>query len=136
MKLNKGQFSKLRQLQTKYRLELVILHGSKVEQRTHTQSDLDIAVTRKNPLGLFPSVNLINDLRIIFPKEKVDLADITHADPLFLFAVLSRSQLLSGKPKDYKDLQLKAFHDYQDYLPYLEQESDFIRKKLKTYVTA
>jgi hypothetical protein len=78
---------------------------------------------------------LINDLSRVFKNGKVDLSDLTHADPLFLCAATQKSKLLSGNEKDYDRLMLMAFKKYSDYMSCLKMEKEFVEKKLKTYVT-
>lgn len=135
MKLKKTQLVQLNQIQSAYQLSLIVLHGSYVKGKVHAKSDLDIGVVRKNPHQPLSLIDLINDLRRVFRVTKIDVVDLTHADPLLLYAVLSYSQLLCGSLSDYQQLQLKAFHRYQDYQPFLRQEADFVREKLNTYVT-
>ena len=126
----------LEALRTKYKLQLILLHGSQVSGKLHPKSDVDIAVVREKNNTKLDLLGLISDLGELFASDRIDLADITHADPLFLYAVTSQSKLLAGDRIDYQALQLKAFKQYQDYQPYLQQEAQFVKEKLKTYVTA
>ena len=131
MKLNKA---KLNQVRNNYNLSLILLHGSQVDGKTHPKSDVDIAVVRKesNKLKL---LEIIKDLSKALHSSKIDLSDITHADPLFLYLVTRKSKLLSGKKGDYDSLLRLAYHKYNDYLPYLEKERDFVTERIKTYVS-
>ncbi len=116
----------------KYNLSLILLHGSRVTGEIHTKSDFDIAVVRNDKKEKLDYFNLMSDLESIF-KGKIDLSDITFADPLFLFAVIQKCKLLSGDLKEFKSLEQKAFFKYSDYMPYLKMESDFVTERLNKY---
>jgi len=121
---------KLKLIRKKHHLALILLHGSHVTGKTHPKSDLDIAVLANNPhqaINLFKlTADLINALEV----DKVDLANLTHADPLLLKTVTSNCQLLSGTKSQLDKLQLKAFHRYNNYLPYLKLEHQFVANNL------
>ncbi|OGM59174.1 hypothetical protein A3A75_03070 [Candidatus Woesebacteria bacterium RIFCSPLOWO2_01_FULL_39_10] len=131
VKFNKEKLDVVRK---RYNLSLVILFGSQVDGRVHPKSDLDIAVVRNDQSLELNLIRLISDLIHIFNNDRVDLVDLTHADPLLLFATASKSRLLSGEEKDYENLLLRAYLRYSDYIPYLDMERDFVLGKLKDYV--
>jgi predicted nucleotidyltransferase len=122
-------------IRRKYHLKLLLLHGSQVSQKLHAESDIDIAVVKNNASSL-DLLGLISDLAKIFSSDRIDLTDLTLADPLLRHAVVTKSELLAGSQQEYQTLQLKAFHQYQDYQPYLDQEAKFVKQGNKTYVTA
>ncbi len=123
-------FEKLRQ---KHQLNLILLHGSQVSGKfIHANSDVDIAVYGSQ--NSFNLLNFSNDVEEILPEQKIDIADITHADPLFLYTVVSRSKLLAGSEVDYQKLKTKASHRYRNYQPYLEKERQFVIERLNSYV--
>lgn len=123
-------------LRKKYYLRLILLHGSHVGTLVHPESDIDIAVLRDQKKPAFRYGDLVSDLIESFDSDRIDLVDLTHADPLLLFAATNNCQLLSGTEDDLNALQLLAFHRYNDYCEYLKAERNFIRKKLQNYVTA
>jgi len=75
-------------------------------------------------------LDLIVDLNEVLDTSDVDLTVLDHADPLLLKTVSDKSQLLSGSVADFLKLKLKAFHRYNNYLPYLKMEADFVRSQL------
>ena len=119
LKINKTALEGIRK---KHGLSLILLHGSQVDGRTHKQSDVDIAVLRSDHKKPLDSLKLIGDLVSTFHNDKIDLADLTHANPLLLFTATQNAVLLSGNKKDLDALQLKAFHRYNNYLPYFKEE--------------
>src|SRR3989344_373489 len=128
--------AQLEALRNKYQLQLILLHGSHVSGKLHPKSDVDIAVVRERNNSRLDTLSLITDLGTVLATDRIDVADITHADPLFLYAVVAKSQLVAGSLSDFQALQLKAFQRYQDYQPFLKQEAQFIKEQLKTYVSA
>lgn len=130
------QAKKLNTIRNKHKLSLILLHGSQVDGKTHPNSDIDIAVVRQNRANKLDQLELIKDLAELFRSDKVDLSDITNADPLLLFAVTSRSSLVSGATNDYDKLQKTAFHKYADYQPFLVEEGKFVKQRIKTYVSS
>lgn len=132
MKANRANLDDIRQ---KHKLSLILLHGSQVDGKIHDKSDVDIAVLRKNDKTKIKLLELIKDLSASLDTDKIDLSDLTHADPLFLFSATKKSKLLSGNIDDYKKLQKTAYHKYCDYLPFLQKEREQVIENLKTYVT-
>ena len=127
--------NELEEVKSKHNLSLIILHGSQVDGKTHPKSDVDIAVVRADDKQKLKLLELIKDLSAVFKTGKVDVSDLTHADPLFLFSALNKAELLAGKSKDYSAILKLAFHKYNDYLPYLLKEREFVINKIRTYVT-
>lgn len=126
MKITKDQIKKLKKISTKHRLSLILLHGSQVDDKTHSDSDIDIAVMQINPQQKLDIFTLTSDLIEIF-GDTVDVADLTHANPLLLKTVTTNSQLLVGSDQDFQKLKLRAFHRYQDYKPYFDLEEQIVR---------
>ena len=117
-------------------LLLLLLHGSQVTGKTHPESDIDIAIVRDAKQPETDMLSLQQELSELFQSDRIDITDLTHADPLLQFAVLSKSTLLAGSVGDYQRRQLMAFHQYNDYLPFLEEEKRIVAQKLQSYVTA
>ncbi len=104
----------LEEIRVKYNLSLVIMHGSQITGKTHLKSDLDIAVVRNNNSEI-DFLGLLFDLKKFFNTDKIDITDITFADPLLLFAVTQKSRLLAGDVSTYKSLERLSFFKYSDY---------------------
>ena len=121
---------KLDTIRKKYRLALILAHGSQVSHQTHPQSDLDIAILPQNPHQTINFINLINDLSQIFPNQHIDLVNLAKTNPLLLKRVADQCQLLSGSQQNLAKFQLQAFHRYNDYLPYFKLEQQHILNSL------
>lgn len=126
--------ARLEDIRREHGLLLVLLHGSQVDGRVHKESDVDIAVVRKNRKSKLELIKLIRDLLTALGTDKIDVSDLTNADPLFLFSATRKAVLLSGRKDDFKRLQQVAFRKYSDYLPFLKKEEEFVKEKIKSYV--
>jgi predicted nucleotidyltransferase len=112
---------------------LILLHGSRVDGKTHPKSDIDIAVLPKIGQKI-DILDLISDFSEIYNSDKLDITDLSKADPLLLYAVTTKSKLLSGSKGIFKDLKLKAFKKYIDYLPFLKMERIGVVKNLEKFL--
>ena len=130
MILTTTQKYQLNQIRQSHRLSLLLLCGSQIGTQVHPNSDTDIAILRQPGVLELDSLKLINQLHLVFHTEKIDLIDITHADPLLLHSITTNSILLSGRLHELELLQLKAFHLYNDYQPYLKLEREFVQERL------
>lgn len=123
----------MEEIRSRYNLSLIVLHGSRVTGKLHGKSDIDIAVVRKEVNQDLNLLGLISDLAQELKDDRIDVTDITNANPLLLFAVMKKSKLLAGNEKDYERLKLVAFHKYSDYLPFLKREADFVKERIMSY---
>ncbi len=124
----------MEEIRKKYNLSLILLHGSQVTGKLHSESDMDIAVVRKDVNSELDLLGLIFDLTKELNDKKIDIVDITNANPLLFFAVMKNSRLLSGGVSDYDKMKLAAFHKYSDYEPYFRKEADFVKERILSYV--
>jgi len=107
-----------------HHLKLILLHGSVLSGQTHAQSDIDLAVLPEknqdlNILDLFNSLAKLG-------YSNTDIVNLDTANPLLLKTITDRAQILAGKKEDLDKLQLKALHLYNDYLPYLKLEKQYV----------
>lgn len=124
---------KLEELRKAHGLKLILLHGSQVIGKTHSQSDIDIAVLRQDPKKPLDTITLISELISLFHNNTIDVSDLTLASPLLLYNATQNSLLLSGSLSNYNKLKLRAFHSFNNYSKYFEIESEFIREKVNKY---
>lgn len=125
----------LEEIRKKHNLSLILLHGSQVTGAVHAKSDTDIAVMQKTDSKNLDILSLYKDFISFFKTDKIDIANITRANPLLAFAVARKSKLLSGSKDDYDNFVRASFFKYNDYKPYLKMEQDFTKEKINSYVT-
>jgi predicted nucleotidyltransferase len=112
-------------------IRLVLQFGSTVRGIRHPLSDVDIAVQFDGadvPLRML--IEVTEELEKAIPGQKIDLAVLNRADPLFLKQILDRCLLLFGRSQDLAQLRLYAFKRYQDYRRFLEIERRFVGDRL------
>jgi predicted nucleotidyltransferase len=134
MDISLDQKKSLEALREKHGLRLILLFGSQAGGATHAASDLDIAVRTGHGGGLSTQawLDLLDDLRAVFPGQSVDMAVVDRADPLFLKQITGRCRLLAGRERDFHELRLYAFRRYQDHKPYLALERRFVKSLVGT----
>ena len=120
----------------KHNLSLILLHGSQVTGKIHPKSDIDIAVLPKKNNKTFNLPGLYVDLNRIYESDRVDVANLIHANPLLMYRVARKSKLLAGKNSDYEEFQRLAFFKYSDYLPYLKKEAEFVEERINSYANS
>lgn len=123
----------LEPIRQQYNLKLILLHGSQVTGQTHDQSDIDIAVLKQQRQQRLQLLNLYQDFKQIFKSDQVDVAVLNGINPVALKAMTDQAVVLAGDKQDFHQLQLKALHLYNDYLPILRQERQFLLKQFRQY---
>lgn len=132
MKISNEVHLQIESLAPKHRLRMVLLFGSAVTGVEHAKSDIDIAVQyHGKPLSLGEYADLLHDLQQVFPRRKVDLSFINHADPLFLKKITDGCVLLYGELRHLYELRIYAFKRFQDHRRYFAMERSFVDRFLK-----
>lgn len=133
MRLSRNQKNQAKKMAQRYNLELILIFGSRVAGKIHSNSDLDVAVLPKagNNFNMRNYSLLLFALEKVFPGVKIDLSFIDRADPLLLKHISETALLLFGKRRAFIEFQLKAFKYFQDYLPYFKLEENGVHKRLK-----
>jgi predicted nucleotidyltransferase len=133
-KLSTQQQQQLSKIAKLRKLKLILLHGSQASGKTHSKSDIDIAIVPESGQAL-DITQLYFDLTPIFGNQ-LDITNLTHPDPLLLMTSTSQAKLLVGSAKDFAAIQHKAFNRYNNYQPYLDMEYQLVKQKLQqNYVT-
>jgi len=115
----------------RYGIRLVLQFGSTVTGAFHPMSDVDIAVQFDHPdVPLRVLVEVTEELGKLIPDQKIDLAVLNRADPLFLKQIVDRCRLLFGRSQDLALLRMYAFKYYQDYRRFLALERRFVDDRL------
>lgn len=120
----------------KYNLSLILLHGSCATGKTHKKSDVDIAVLQKNRKDNLNLPSLYGALTKKYNSDKVDIVNLTYANPLLTSLVARKSKLVAGKRVDYEKFLRLAFHKYSDYKPYLQKEAEFVKERIDSYANS
>lgn len=127
--MNNLQRQGLDRIREQHGIRLIIGFGSRVSGVIHEGSDLDIGVLFET--GRY-SLEIFVELDRLFPDCEIDLANLNHADPLFLNETNKNCQLLSGKLLDFQLFRIYAFRRYQDFKPYLKMEAETNLRQLQS----
>jgi predicted nucleotidyltransferase len=112
-------------------IRLVLQFGSTVTGIRHPLSDVDIAVQfDRADVPLRQLLEITEELQKLIPDQKIDLAVLNRADPLFLKQIVDRCLLLFGRSQDLARLRMYAFTRYQDYRRFLAIERQFVGDRL------
>lgn len=135
MNFSRKQKTQLKKIAQKYNLELILLFGSQVDGRVHSDSDVDIAVLPRGnkDFGFEKYSSLISNIGEVFAGKKIDIVFINRANPLLLKKISDNVQLLFGSPQKFIEFRLKSFKYFQDYLPYFHLEEIGVRKYLQKF---
>lgn len=110
-------------------VRLAFLFGSVAEKRTHSQSDIDIAVYYVGKATLNRHVRLINDVGYLLETDNIDVVNMNTASTFILHDILSFGNLLICKDDDlYKGLRLKTLRDFDDLTHIIKIQSQYIFK--------
>ena len=130
--LTEEQRIELHELGNLYNLQFIVLHGSYATGKTHSGSDLDIAVLGKHLLSRQELTELYGKLSTIFgdcSERELDLASLHKADPLFLYYVVKQGVLLYGDKTSFLEFQTYAKHLFEDAKKLFELEKFMIIKQ-------
>ncbi len=114
-----------------YQLDFVILHGSYATGRQKPDSDVDIAVVRKQPLLFDELTKLHGALAEVFgdtAKRELDLKPLYGADPFLRHEVVRDGQLLYGDPTAYEEYKAATRRMFLDARPLFALERTLIKK--------
>ena len=119
----------LKKIVEKFKLKGILLFGSQVTERTHPDSDIDIAVLNTKNLSLNDRLDLFNELSELFPG-KLDLTPLLEASPLLKMEVAKNSKLLFGEKTDYHNFLVNSAMAFLDFEPYFKLRKETNKKAL------
>lgn len=132
MKITKVQQKQLNRIGKKHKLELLVLHGSQANGKTHAMSDFDIGVLRKTDLEMSEYSDLLNDLCSFFrvKEDKIDIAELKNASSLLLKEVADHGLVLYQKtPQSFVEFYLIAYKKYIDDRKIYELEDEYLKNR-------
>ena len=117
-----------------YQLNFVILHGSYATGRSRPDSDVDIAVVRKQALSFDELTKLQGELAGIFgdtATRELDIKSLYGADPFLRHEVVRDGLLLYGDPAFYEDYKATTGRMFTDARPLFDLERVLVAKYQK-----
>jgi predicted nucleotidyltransferase len=107
----------LKALCDQFRLELVILFGSRTTGTTHAESDTDVGVVVAEYGKLSPAQLLELQFRLsqVIKPGQIDLVDLGRASGLLRHIACEKGRLLfEGKPGAFARFRVQAWNQFQD----------------------
>ena len=118
----------VRKIITNYDLVLLVTFGSYKTERFTDRSDIDIGYVPRAPLDARKKLGLMGDLVLLFKRDRIDLVDLSRANPLLLYEVACNSHVLYEEDDSYLKFKLKASARYAD--------TKFLRQQRKEYLNS
>lgn len=126
----------IRRMAQKYKIDLLVLYGSRVSGKTHQESDYDFGYLSKKTLSIQTEGKLILDLAstLKLPVEKVELVSLRGASPLFLKEVFTTAKVIYARNNTIFDrYKIYALRYFEDFKPYFQQIVNLLNKRIKKY---
>lgn len=136
MEISKKQSDKIKEIAEKYRLRLVLLFGSRVDEKMiHPESDYDIAYLPEKSFDFQGECYLNYEFTNVMPSDSVDTVDMKKAPPLLLRMIFENPQVLyEADELIFPTYQTYAIRRYFDEgVPVLEAEKRELKKKIAAY---
>ena len=132
MKVTASQKNQLMKIAVKYGITQIFLFGSQVKWTARPTSDIDFGIESKNRLSREQYAKLTSDLAHLFyiSSTRVDLTELSYADPLLLQRSYFDGELLYGDPKRFQERKMYALKRLMDHKKFLNLQDQYIQKKL------
>ncbi|MFH1233065.1 MAG: nucleotidyltransferase domain-containing protein [Patescibacteria group bacterium] len=133
MKISEKQLNKIKQIAEKYQLKLVLLFGSRVDEKmVYPDSDYDIAYLPEKSFDFEKECYLNFEFTNVMPSDKVDTVDLRKASPLLLKMIFDNAQTLYKEDEMiFPTYQSYAFKKFIESKPLYELKHQRLREKLK-----
>lgn len=106
---------------------LIILFGSTATNKTHADSDIDIAFISKNKHDSLKLYTCTQDLSDLLKKE-VDLIDLTKASPVMQVQIINKGRVIYDEDPQFRmEFFILAFKKYAR----LNEEREAVLKKIQ-----
>lgn len=117
MEITEKQRKKTKEIAVAYNIKLVLLFGSHVHGRTHTESDIDIGVLPQKALSFYDEVSIATELVNVF-GERADFTNLHKASPLLLYEVIKNCHIIyQREPTDFSDFFVYGKQRYAENAP-------------------
>lgn len=114
-------------------VRLLILFGSRATgcPPPTPESDLDLAVLFTEKQDLKGFLKLEHALSRFLDTTRLDLADLSRADPLFRWEIFANGKLLYGEELDFLQYKAYAYRDYRDSQDLRDLENILLEKRMR-----
>jgi len=125
--------SEIERLAPKYHLSLVVLFGSQVNNKTHPQSDVDLAFLSREQLRPSDIAKLNFEFSSRLGVKDLELVDLKNAPPLLLKQIAKKSILLyEEEPSLFANFRIYALKRFMEAKKLLDLRELSLNKFLQT----
>jgi len=119
----------VRRIAEQFDPERIVLFGSHVSGRLHSESDVDVAVWSDGSLTSAQRLDLWRELSDAFEAE-VDLGVLDHAEPIFWYQVARTGRRLYERRRgEWSEFRSHAFRYYWDTQKLRDALTRYIRRE-------
>jgi predicted nucleotidyltransferase len=121
---------KLENLCRKYKIQLIILHGSYARGNASGKSDIDIGILSREKLDLDNRLNVLNDFAEIF-GDKFDPVFLNGAEPLISYQVAIHGKPVFEETEGiFQRFQIQAIARYMDSKKFRIMEKLYLKRAI------
>ena len=125
IKADKKELEKIAQ---EYKLNYLVLFGSRADETARDDSDYDIAYSSKVDVDYGEEVFLTEKLAKALRMKKIDLVSMSHAGPLLAKEVADKGTVIAAfTPSSFDRFQIYAFMQYVEAKPLFKMQEEYVR---------
>jgi uncharacterized protein len=114
----------------KYDINLLLTFGSYQTERFTKDSDIDLGYSAKRDLDSDEELQLLNDLILLYRRDRIDLVNLAKASPLLMFETATHGRLLYEENDSFLRFKLKASARYADTGHLRRMRQDYLNQEL------
>ncbi len=129
----KIQQQKLKKIAQKYKLNYLVLFGSRANNTARPNSDFDIAYSSRQNIDYKEEVFLAEELSraLNIKAKKIDLVNTKNASPLLAKEIADNGILLAEfTPNSFDNFQIYAFMIYVEAKPLFKMQEEFLKRNI------
>lgn len=114
----------------KYRINLLLSFGSYGTERFTPESDIDLAYQAASALTPKEELQLLQDLILLFRRDRIDLVNLSKASPLLMFEIATKGRVLYEENDAFLRFKLKASARYADTRHLRRMRREYLEREL------
>jgi len=125
---------KIQDLVKKHQLQLLLLFGSQVTEKTHSGSDYDFAFLSNQDFDFGDRARLRDDLAGLIDFETVvEEVDLKEAQPFLLKEILANHRVVYNAGSSYEEFYSYAFRTVLDSKRLFDLQEELYQKTVNDY---
>lgn len=121
----------IKKIARKYKLELLLLFGSRADGKASPDSDFDVAYLAKADLDLNREAKLITDLAPAFSSDNIDLVNLRKATPLLFYSITTQCQVMfQADDMIFPTMRAYAFKKYVETKPLRQLQYEKLKARI------